>query len=59
VLEQGQLVRVGAYVRPPIDTWLATWRALGFGALAFKASNSRYRPGRANDDWSTAQIPAR
>jgi ATP-dependent DNA ligase len=59
VLEEGELVRVGAYVRPPIDSWLATWRALGFAALAFKASNSRYRPGHANDDWSTAQIPAR
>ena len=59
VLEQSELVRVGAYVRPPIDSWLVTWRALGFGSLAFKASNSRYRPGRTNDDWSTAQIPAR
>jgi bifunctional non-homologous end joining protein LigD len=59
VLEESELVRVGAYVRPPIDTWLATWRALGFGALAFKASNSRYRPGRSNDEWSTARIPAR
>jgi ATP-dependent DNA ligase len=59
VLEQSELVRVGAYVRPPIDSWLATWRALGFGSLAFKASNSRYRPGRTNEDWSTAQIPAR
>jgi hypothetical protein len=59
VLDETELVRRSAYVRPPVDPWLSTWRALGFGALAYKASNSRYRPGQSSDDWATALIPAR
>ena len=43
---ESDLVRRGAYVRPPIDTWVGSWRALGFNGLTYKAANSRYRPGR-------------
>lgn len=56
-LRTGELVRITPFVRPPIGTFVATWRALGFGALAFKAANSRYLPSGRNDDWSIAPMP--
>ena len=56
-LRTGELVRITPFVRPPIGTFVATWRALGFGALAFKAANSRYIPSGRNDDWSIAPMP--
>jgi ATP dependent DNA ligase-like protein len=59
VLDEGELVRRTAFVRPPIDAWLGTWRSIGFGELAYKAANSRYRPGEQNPDWATARIPPR
>jgi hypothetical protein len=59
VVEEADLVRIGIYVRPPIDPWLGTWRALGFRSLAYKAANSRYLPGEANDGWAIAVIPQR
>lgn len=59
VLPESRLVRVGIHVRPPIDTWLGSWRAFGFRRIAFKAANSRYRPGAANPEWALAEIPAR
>ncbi len=58
-LEEGERVRRTAFVRPPIDQWLGTWRSSGFGELAYKAANSRYRPGQPNLDWATTRIPAR
>jgi ATP-dependent DNA ligase len=57
ILLEGPLVRRGIHVRLPIGVWLGTWRSLGFRAIAFKDANSRYRPGRPNDDWATASIP--
>jgi ATP-dependent DNA ligase len=57
-LRTGELVRITPFVRPPIGTFVATWRALGFGALAFKAANSRYIPNGRNDDWSIAPMPS-
>ncbi len=53
------LLRVGPYVRPPVDTWFRSWSAIGFLEAAFKAANSRYRPGVVNDDWTTLRIPKR
>lgn len=58
-LAEGPLVRVGAYVRPPVDPWIGTWRALGFHSVAYKAANGRYRPGEPNDGWAIARIPQR
>lgn len=58
-LAETDLVRCTIHVRPPIDTWLSTWRASGFRALAYKAANSRYRPGERNDGWATIAIPTR
>lgn len=59
VLGESRLIRIGIHVRPPIDAWLGSWRAFGFRRIAFKAANSRYRPGVANPEWALAEIPAR
>jgi ATP-dependent DNA ligase len=57
VVRESDLVRRGAYIRPPIDTWLASWRSLGFAELAYKGANGRYLPGEVNDTWAIARIP--
>jgi hypothetical protein len=59
VIRPSELVRMGVYVRPPIDKWIASWRSSGFDRLAYKAANSRYYPGERNNDWAIAQMPAR
>ncbi len=59
VLDESHLVRVGVHVKPPIDTWLGSWRSFGFHRISFKAANSRYVPGQKNQDWSQAEIPHR
>jgi hypothetical protein len=59
VLVESDLVRLGVYVRPPVDPWIGTWRALGFHTIVYKAANSRYRPGEPNDGWAVALIPQR
>ena len=59
VLRESDLVRRGVYVRPPIATWIGSWRSLGFRGITFKAPNSRYRPGQRNDEWATATMPRR
>jgi hypothetical protein len=59
VVTEGHLVRVGIHVKPPIDTWLGSWRSFGFNRLSFKAANSRYLPGRKNQEWAQAEIPRR
>ncbi|HVA84828.1 MAG TPA: hypothetical protein VNF73_00775 [Candidatus Saccharimonadales bacterium] len=57
VLAEGELVRRTAYVRAPIDAWLASWRSIGFRELAYKGANGRYRPGGVGEDWAIALIP--
>ena len=59
VITESDVIRVGAYVRPPIDTWLGAWRSFGFRRMAFKAANSRYVPGTKNRGWAVAEIPRR
>lgn len=59
VIAESELVRVGAFVRPPIETWVTSWRRLGFFGLAFRAANSRYHPGEERDEWTTAPMPRR
>lgn len=59
VLEEEELVRRTLFVRLPVDSWVGTWRSMGFGAMAYKAANSRYHPGRSEPEWATARIPAR
>ena len=59
VIAESRLVRMGTYVRPPVDAWLGAWRAFGFSRMTFKSANSRYRPGEKNRDWAHAEIPRR
>jgi hypothetical protein len=59
VMGESRLVRRGIYVRPPIDTWLGSWRSFGFSRLAYKAANSRYLPGETNPQWTVGDLPAR
>jgi ATP dependent DNA ligase domain len=51
IVEQSELVRVSAHVRPPIDTWIGTWKAMGLRGGILKAANSRYRPGEDSIEW--------
>jgi ATP dependent DNA ligase domain len=59
VLAESDVVRLGAFVRPPIDTWVASWRMQGFGGITFKAANSRYLPGQPNPEWAVSGMPRR
>ena len=59
VVGESHLVRRGIYVRPPIGTWLGSWRSMGFSRLAYKAANSRYVPGETNSQWALGDLPAR
>jgi hypothetical protein len=59
VLFESDVVRLGAFVRPPIDRWAASWRVQGFTGITFKAANSRYLPGVENPDWAVGGMPRR
>jgi hypothetical protein len=59
IVPESHLIRVGIHVRPPIDSWLGSWRSFGFNRLAYKAANSRYVPGTKNPQWALAEIPQR
>ena len=58
-LPEGPHVRRTPYVREPAGSFIITWRAAGFGGLAYKTANSRYRPGDPNEDWSLIDMPRR
>lgn len=58
-LDESDVIRRGMFVRPPIETWIGSWRALGFSGVTFKAANGRYRPGAKADDWTIASMPRR
>ena len=57
LVRESNLVRRCVYVRLPVDTWLSSWRALGFRELAYKSANGRYLPGEINDSWAVVRIP--
>lgn len=59
VLPGDPIVRASMYVRPPIETWIGSWREMGFRGLAYKGANSRYRPGEVSPDWITMPMPRR
>jgi ATP-dependent DNA ligase len=59
VIAESDLIRIGVFVRLPIDTWVASWRALGFIGLTFRAANSRYHPGEKRKEWTTSWMPRR
>jgi len=58
-LGESELVRRGVFVRPPLDAWIGSWRALGFTGISLKGANSRYRPGVVSDEWASAPMPRR
>jgi ATP-dependent DNA ligase len=58
-LRVGERIRVTPYVRPPLGSYAATWRGLGFAEVVYKSANSRYYPAGQNDDWATAEILVR
>lgn len=51
VIIPGRLVRVSSHVRPPIDSWIATWKAMGLRGGMLKAANSRYHPNDETIEW--------
>jgi hypothetical protein len=53
---ESELVRRTAFVRPTARGSLIGWKALGFRTLAYKAANSRYRPGEMNDGWAIVDV---
>jgi ATP-dependent DNA ligase len=58
-LRQSELVRITPYLRPPIGSFAATWKALGFSSIAIKPANGRYSPTGGRSDWVIAPIPSR
>jgi ATP dependent DNA ligase domain len=59
VLGESDLVRMGAFIRPPILSWVGSWKAQGFDGLTYKAANSRYHPGQMKRDWTIGGMPRR
>ncbi len=59
VVGEADLVRRTPFVRAPLGSFYQSWRSLGFASVAFKAANSRYFPGEANDEWALVPIPRR
>jgi hypothetical protein len=51
VIAPSALVRISAHVRPPIDTWVATWKSMGLRGGILKAANSRYHPNDDTIEW--------
>ena len=58
-IAESDVVRVGAFVRPPINSCVTSWRSMGFAGLTYKAANSRYLPGQPNPDWVITGMPRR
>jgi hypothetical protein len=58
-IDESDVVRIGAFIRPPIASWVGSWKAQGFTGLTFKAANSRYHPGEAHPDWAISGMPRR
>jgi hypothetical protein len=58
-LDERELVRRTMVVRPPVESWFAQWRALGFEEVTFKGANGRYRPGAVAQDWTVIVMPRR
>jgi hypothetical protein len=59
VLDESDVVRIGAFIRPPIMSWVGSWKAQGFDGLTYKAANSRYHPGETRQEWAISGMPRR
>jgi hypothetical protein len=55
VVRESPLVRLSVLARPPIETWVATWKALGLRGGILKAANSRYEPGGRTVEWQAVE----
>ena len=53
VIDQGPLVRVAVFCRPPADPWVASWQSAGLRGAMLKAANGRYIPGDRTPEWRT------
>jgi ATP-dependent DNA ligase len=51
VIRESDGVRLSVIARPPIETWVATWKALGLRGGLLKAANSRYQPAGDSVEW--------
>lgn len=58
ILVPSEAVRVSAYVQASSARVVASWAALGFVGLSYRASNSRYLLGEENPDWALVGEPA-
>ena len=47
-----EYARISPYARPPVATWLNSWKSAGFRGVVLKAANSRYRPADAAGKWA-------
>jgi hypothetical protein len=59
VVQPGERIRTSPHVRPPIEPWIATWKALGLQSGLLKAANSRYVPGQDTTEWRIVDLSAR
>jgi hypothetical protein len=59
VVVESDVIRVGTFVRPPIASWVGSWKAQGFTGMTYKAANSRYLSGAANPEWAVSGMPRR
>jgi bifunctional non-homologous end joining protein LigD len=59
VMRPGDLVRISVHTRPPYETWVATWKALGLRGGILKAANSHYRPGARSPEWRIVETVGR
>jgi bifunctional non-homologous end joining protein LigD len=53
VVAQSERVRVSVHARPPINTWVSSWKAAGLKGAMVKGANSRYVPGSYTREWRT------
>ena len=56
-LDESELIRISAYIRPSATGSIMGWRSLGFQTLAFKSANGRYHPGEENEGWAAVPVP--
>jgi hypothetical protein len=52
VVDPSERVRVSVFTRPPVDPWVASWKAAGFRGAMLKGANGRYEPGGYAADWT-------
>ncbi len=60
VVVPSERLRISVHTRPPVETWVASWKAAGLRGAMMKGANSRYVPGGFSADWRTVtQIAGR